>query len=418
MKAVVLAAGEGRRLRPLTGNMGKGMLPVGNKPVISYVIEALSECNVREIVVVVGYQKERVMNLLGDGRDYGVKIEYVHQKFQLGTAHALYQARDHIDGPFLVVPGDSLVEPQALKDLASVPEGDWGILVTRTSNSSKYGIVEVSGGNLEYIKERPKLTEDIISSGAPSVFALALWEYQDQSASTLINTGTYLMDTSIFDRLDSLEVSQPMTLTSCITDEAGSKKVRIVNTEKWLDAVYPWDLLVLNEHVLSKTPKEISGTIEEGVVIKGNVKIGPNARIRANTVIEGPTVIGEGSTVGPSAYIGANTSIGDNCFIGPFSVIKGSLIMDDVVLGAHSSVYQSVIAQGSSMGDFFGVEQGGYNIKVESFTSTKTLGAVVGEDCEISHHVTMSPGVILGNGCRVGPMRALKDNLPDGTHAV
>jgi NDP-sugar pyrophosphorylase family protein len=92
--------------------------------------------------------------------------------------------------------------------------------------------------------------------------------------------------------------------------------------------------------------------------------------------------------------------------------------MDDVVIGAHSSVYQSVIAQGSSIGDFFGVEQGGYNIKVERYTSTKTLGAVVGEDCEISHHVSMSPGVILGSGCRVGPMRALKENLPDGTHAV
>jgi glucose-1-phosphate thymidylyltransferase len=418
MKAVVLAAGEGRRLRPLTGNRGKGMLPVGNRPVISYVIEALAECNIREIVVVVGYQKERVMNLLGDGRDFGVRIEYVIQKFQLGTAHALFQAREHIDGQFLIVPGDSLVEAQALKSLTQVREGEWGMLVTRTSNSSKYGIVDVIGDRLQNITERPKLTEDIISSGAPSAFALALWEYQDPTCSTLINTGTYLMDKSIFNRLEALEVSQPMTLTSCISEEARKRKVNIIPTEKWLDAVYPWDLLILNEHVLSKAPKEMSGIIEEGVVIKGHVKIGPNSRIRANTVIEGPTVIGEGCTVGPCAYIGANSSIGENCSVGPFSVIKGSLIMDDVVVGAHSSIYQSVVAQGSTLGDFFGVEQGGYNIKVEKYTSSKTLGAVVGEDCEISHHVSMSPGVILGNGCRIGPMRSLRENLPDGTQAV
>ncbi len=418
MKAVVLAAGEGRRLRPLTGKRGKGMLPVGNRPVISYVMEALADCNIREIVVVVGYQKERVMNLLGDGKDLGIKIEYAPQKFQLGTAHALFQAKEKLEGQFLVVPGDSLVDSEALKTLSQVPEGEWGMLVTRTSNSSKYGVVEVSGNRLDYIRERPKITEDIISSGAPSAFALALWEYQDPTSSALINTGTYLMDTSVFERLESMEVGQPMTLTSCLSDEAKKRPIRIIQTEKWLDAVYPWDLLVLNEHVLSRSPKSISGTIEEGVVIKGNVRIGPNARIRANTILEGPAVIGEGSTIGPCAYVGANTSVGENCYIGPFSVLKGSLIMDDVVIGAHSSIYQSVIAQGCAIGDFFGVEQGGYKIRVERYTSSKTLGAVVGEDCDISHHVSLSPGVILGNGCKVGPMRALKENLPDGTHAV
>jgi NDP-sugar pyrophosphorylase family protein len=100
------------------------------------------------------------------------------------------------------------------------------------------------------------------------------------------------------------------------------------------------------------------------------------------------------------------------------SVIKGSLVMDDVVVGSHGAIYQSIISQGSTLGDFFGVEKGEYSIRLENYTTVKTLGAVVGSDCEVSHHVSLSPGVILGNECKVGPLRPLRDNLPDGTNAV
>ncbi|MGA1872606.1 MAG: bifunctional sugar-1-phosphate nucleotidylyltransferase/acetyltransferase [Thermoplasmatota archaeon] len=418
MKAVVLAAGEGRRLRPLTGSMGKGMLPVGNRPILSYVLEALAEVNVRDIIMVVGYQKEKVMNQFGDGKDLGLNIEYVEQKFQLGTAHALFQARDRIEGRFLVVPGDSLVDANAFKSLLTTPEEEWGILVATTSNSSKYGVVEVKGDKLLMIRERQKLTEDLISSGTPSVFALALWEYQDPSLSTLINTGTYLLDTDIFDRLESSGVGERLTLTSCITEEARKRTISVNKADRWLDAVYPWDLLAINEHTLMRTPKDFKGTIEEGVVIKGPVRIDEGSRIRANSVLVGPISIGKDCVVGPSAYIGANVSIGDNCTVGPFSVLKDSLIMGDVTMGSHSSIYQSVIAHGSTLGDFLGVEKGEYTIKLERYTATKTLGAIIGADCEISHHVSLSPGVILGNGCRVGAMRNLRDNMPDGTNIV
>jgi glucose-1-phosphate thymidylyltransferase len=418
MKAVVLAAGEGRRLRPLTGNMGKGMLPIGNKPILSYVLESLASVNIRDIILVVGYQKEKVMNQFGDGKDLGINIEYVTQKFQLGTAHALFQTRDKVDDRFLVVPGDSLVDVEALKNLLTTPKGEWGILVASTSNSSKYGVVEVKGDKLVTIREKQKLTEDLISSGTPSVFALALWEYQDPSQSTLINTGTYLLDTDIFARLEAKGVGERLTLTSAITEEAQRRKVTIKRADMWLDAVYPWDLLPLNEYTLSRTPKEIKGTIEEGVVIKGPVKIGEGARIRANSILEGPISIGPGSVIGPGAYIGANVSIGDNCTIGPFSVVKNTLIMSDVTIGAHTSIYQSVLANGSTLGDFLGVEKGEYTIKLERYTATKTLGAIIGADCEVSHHVSLSPGVILGNGCSIGANKNLRDNLMDGTHVL
>ncbi|MBN1390924.1 MAG: NTP transferase domain-containing protein [Candidatus Thermoplasmatota archaeon] len=418
MKAVVLAAGEGRRLRPLTGSMGKGMLPVGNRPILSYVLEALAEVNIRDIVMVVGYQKEKVMNRFGDGKDLGLNIQYVEQRFQLGTAHALLQAKERIDGRFLVVPGDSLVDSQALKNLLTTPNNEWGLLAAANSNSPKYGVVEVKGDKLVMIRERQKLTEDLISTGAPSFFALALWEYQDPSMSTLINTGTYLMDTAIFDSLEARGVGERLTLTSCVTEEAKKRKIRVKKADSWLDAVYPWDLLALNEHTLSRTSKEIKGTLEEGVVMKGPVMIGEGSRIRANSVLVGPISIGKDTVIGPSAYIGANVAIGDNCTVGPFSVVKDSIVMDDVTMGSHSAIHRSVIAHGSTLGDFFGVEKGEYTFKLERFTSTKVLGAIIGADCETSHHVSLSPGVILGNGCRVGPMRNIRDNTSDGTRVL
>ncbi|MFW3146609.1 MAG: sugar phosphate nucleotidyltransferase [Thermoplasmatota archaeon] len=418
LKAVVLAAGEGRRLRPLTGTMGKGMLPVAKKPILSYVVEALADVNVRDIVMVVGYQKEKVMNHFGDGKDFGVNIEYVNQKFQLGTAHALYQAKSKVDGRFLVVPGDSMIGPGPLRELLSTPEGEWGLLVADTSNSSKYGVVEMKGDRLSALREKQKLTEDLVSSGAPSIFALALWEYQDPSLSTIINTGTYLLDGQIFSKLEEKGVGEPLSLTSCISEEAERRTIRVKRADLWLDAVYPWDILDLNEHALSSVPKDVQGTIEEGVVIKGPVTIGPQSRIRANTVIQGPVVIGSNTAVGPSAYISSNVSIGDNCNIGPFSVVKESVLMDDITLGAHSSIYRSVVANGASIGDFFGVEEGEYTIKLERYVATKTLGAIVGHDCEISHHVSLAPGMILGNNCSVGSLRRLRDNIPDDTNVV
>jgi NDP-sugar pyrophosphorylase family protein len=418
MKAVVLAAGEGRRLRPLTSTMSKGMIPVGNIPIIEHAIRALASCDVRDIVVIVGYQKEKIMNLLGDGTDLGVNIKYVTQRFQLGTAHALFQAKAKLSDRFMVVPGDSLIEPEGIKALLTIPEGEWGLLAASTANSSKYGLVETKDDKLTTIREKTKVTEDLISTGAPSIFALALWEYSDPLGPSLVNTGTYMLDTEILDMIEAKGLGEPQTLVSCLNEAARSKTIRVRITSHWLDAVYPFDVLDINEHILSKAVKDFEGRIEPGVVIKGPVEMGPEVRVRANTVLEGPIRIGGSTTIGPCAYIGPNTSIGENCGIGPMSVVKGSLLMDDVIVGSHCMISNTVIANGCSISDFFGVERGEYTIKLERHTFTKRLGACVGPDCAISHHVSLGPGVILGSGCRVGPMRALRDNLPDGTNAI
>lgn len=417
MKAVVLAAGEGRRLRPLTRDMGKGMLPVANKPIMEHVLKALKAVDVTDIVIVVGYKKEKVMNHFGDGGDLGLNIEYKNQRFQLGTANALQQAEDAVDGPFLMVPGDSMVTEAGLRSLLSLESGQWGMLVTQSSNSSKYGLVEVLGNRLRVIHEKPKLTEDLISTGTPSIFALALWEYQDPVGPSLINTGTYLLDTDIFDEMRCEEGRVPV-LTSVLSRCAREREVLVKSTDMWLDAVYPFDLLSLNEGTLTDVSSSSGGTIEEGVVIRGPVDIGSGVRIKANSVINGPAIIGQGSVIGPGTFIGPNTSIGENCSVGPFTQLRNSLVMDDVKIGSHSSLANTVISFGSSVSDFLGVERGEYSIKLERYSFSKVLGAVIGPDCELSHHVSLGPGVILGSSCRVGPMNTIKENLPDNTRVV
>ena len=117
MKAVILTAGEGIRLRPLTFSRSKGMIPVGNLPILEYVIKALSSNGIRDIILVVGYKKERIMSYFGDGKQFRVKIKYVVQKKPLGTAHALRQAESMIDSRFLVLPGDNIIYPEGLSKL-------------------------------------------------------------------------------------------------------------------------------------------------------------------------------------------------------------------------------------------------------------------------------------------------------------
>ena len=134
MKAVILAAGEGRRLRPFTETMPKVMLPIANKPILEYVFDAIKKAGINEIVVVVGYKKEIIMEYF---KDYeGLKISYVFQDKQLGTAHALLQARNHIKETFLVLSGDNIIDEESLSNI--IQDRDFRNMLYLASAGLKY----------------------------------------------------------------------------------------------------------------------------------------------------------------------------------------------------------------------------------------------------------------------------------------
>ena len=128
-QAVILAAGEGQRLRPFTVNKSKVMLTIAGKPILQHVIESLAQSGISDIVMIVGYHSEQIFDYFGEGERFGVSISYKTQEKQLGTAHAVKQARGIIEGDFLILPGDNLIDRDTIAQFTGVEP--WAMLITR-----------------------------------------------------------------------------------------------------------------------------------------------------------------------------------------------------------------------------------------------------------------------------------------------
>jgi glucose-1-phosphate thymidylyltransferase len=383
--AVILAAGEGQRLRPCTVLKPKVMIPIANKPILQYVVEALAANGVRHIAMVVGYKKEQVQDYFGSGEKLGVEIDYSVQKQQLGTAHALMQARDMVGDRFLVLPGDNIIKPNTIAQLIEAKPSI--ILVKKQENISKYGVVTV----------RRRMVEDIV-------------EKPQETASRLVNTGIYALDRDVFEFMDG-ETELPMVLRNMIG--RGSRIAAQETEDTWLDAVYPWDLLMLNDIALSSISSGIAGTIEKGVTMKGMVCIGRGTVIRAGCYLVGPLVIGENSEIGPYTCIFPATSIGDQVTISSFSNIRNSAIGNGVRIGPGSILEDSIVDRGSVIGGHFSAYSGRAVIEIEGEYHNVDTGVVVGEHCAIGNNVIARSGVILGNLSKVDTMNVLSGKLPD-----
>ena len=163
-QAIVLAAGEGQRLRPFTVTRPKAMLSIADKPILQYVVESLALNGIRNIVFVVGYRKEQVYDYMGAGEQFGVDITYITQESQLGTAHALAQVAAVAEDEFLVLPGDNLIEADTIADFMQMnPEA---VLVKRVDNPVRYGVVNIDRGQVKDIVEKPKeAVSNIVNTG-------------------------------------------------------------------------------------------------------------------------------------------------------------------------------------------------------------------------------------------------------------
>jgi len=389
-QAVILAAGEGRRLRPFTVTKPKVMLSIAGKPMLGYVIESLARHGVRNIILVVGYKKEQVFDYIGSGEQFGVDITYVTQDRQLGTAHALAQAKGVTESEFLVLPGDKLIEPDAIAQFVGIkPEA---LLVKRVDNPTRFGVVIVEKGMVKNIVEKPK-----------------------QAESNIISTGIYAFTEEIFGSIE-LELDIPDALNNML---AQGKSIRAVETDgTWLDVAYPWDILSVNDAILRRIPANLNGMIETGVALKGLVSVGKDTVIRSNSYIVGPVVIGEGCDIGPNVCIFPSTSIADNVVISPFTEIKNSVIGDDVNIGSGSIIQDSVIDKGCVIGGRFTACSGETEVKVNGEHHLVKVGAMLGGGCSLGDSVTAQPGVIVGNYSQIKALKLIGDRLPDRSLVV
>ena len=389
MKAVVLAAGEGQRLRPFTAGKPKVMIKVGNKPIVRYVIEALKRAGIYDVVMVVGYRKDSVMNYFGNGKRFGVRIEYAFQEQQLGTAHALRQVEGLVDGEFIVVPGDNIIDERTIKSTLNVKNS---VVYMVVENVTKYGVLRLKGERVIEIVEKPA-----------------------EEVSYLANTGVYHLDTSVFGYIGS-ENDLTDVINSMIED--GVEFTAVESDGIWLDIVHPWDIPRVNEIALRSGGKVISGKIESGVQISGDVVVGGGSLIRSGTYIRGPVFIGENCEIGPGAVIGPGVSIGSNTKIEPFTVVENSVIGDGVRIGSGSRIEHSVVDSGTRIMPGFTVVRDSASVEENGKVLRIEAGAFVGERCIIGAKVTLFPGTIVGNGVEISPLKAVSGVIPDNSKVL
>ncbi|MFC2007079.1 bifunctional sugar-1-phosphate nucleotidylyltransferase/acetyltransferase [Chloroflexota bacterium] len=384
-QAIILAAGEGQRLRPFTTNRPKSMLSIADKPILEYVIEALAQNGIRNIVIVVGYKKEQVFDSIGSGERLGVDITYVSQDKQLGTAHALAQSKTVAEDEFLVLPGDNLIEADTIAGFVGVKPG--AVLVKSVANPVRYGVVTLERGLVKGIAEKPK-----------------------EADSNMVNTGIYALNSEIFDFIGT-ELDIPDVLNDMMAKDHTFTALETDGT--WLDVVYPWDIISLNEAVLGKIQTSQGGTIETGVALKGQVVVGKDTVIRSNSYIVGPVVIGSGCDIGPGVCIRSATSIGDNVVISSFTEIDNSVIGDDVRIGPGCIIHDSVLDKGCVIKGHFTASSGHTEIKINGDYHPVSVGAMLGEGCNLDNSVVAQAGLIAGNYCRIGAMKLIGGRFPD-----
>ncbi len=261
------------------------------------------------------------------------------------------------------------------------------MLVKRVENPTRYGVVTIENGVVKGIIEKPQ-----------------------QAKGNVINTGIYALNRRIFGHIgDELDI--PDVINNMIAE---GNYLNAHETEgTWLDIVYPWDILNLNNTVLRQTQPSQGGTIETGVSLKGIVSVGKDTVIRSNSYIVGPVVIGNGCDIGPSVCIMPATSIGDNVFISPFSEIKNSVIGNDVSIGAGCIIQDSVIDKGCVINGQFTAASGQAEIKVDDEYHSVNTGAMLGEGCSIGNSVVAEPGGIVGNYSQVQSLKVISGRLPD-----
>ncbi len=230
MRAVILAAGEGTRMRPLTENKPKVMLPLANKPMLEHTLLAARDAGITDILLIVGYRKESIIDYFGDGSRLGLNIEYVTQERQRGTGDAFGMAAGHFDRCFVAMNGDITVSAAHLKKLACRKE-DAVISVKQVANPAAFGVIETNGALVTRIVEK-----------------------SPQPPTNLANAGVYLFSPSIFEAIAKTtlsprgEIEVTDSLQSLI--DAGKSVGYEVMGEDWMDIGRPWDLLTANELML------------------------------------------------------------------------------------------------------------------------------------------------------------------------
>jgi len=385
LKAIILAAGEGSRMRPLTYTRPKVMLPLANKPILEHLLIEAKEAGIREFIFVVGYRDEPVRDYFGGGEKWGVEIVYANQRRQLGTADALKMVDGLVDGNFLVMNGDVIVSRKDIKKLASKRGNTLSVI--EVNDTTGLGAVELSERKVVHIHEKVAKPSFRTANAGLYLFTPDIFEAVSQTAKS--PRGEYEITDSL-----SLMINQ-------------GHDIFYHKIDYWLDLSYPWDLLPANESLLMGAESQHLGEVEGNVVMKGVVDIGKDTVVRSGSYIVGPVVIGQNCEIGPNCYIRPYTTIGDDCHIGSAVEVKNCIIMRGSKLPHHNYIGDSIIGEECN----FGAGTKIANLRLDKKeiwvaginTKRRKLGAIIGDRVETGINASINVGSMIGNDAFIGP---------------
>ncbi len=403
VKAILLAAGEGTRLRPITETRPKSMIPILCRPIIDWHIKALIEAGVEEIVVVVGYLKEQIVKHI-ESKEYRSRVKIVEQGELRGTGDAIVKASEKIGvGEDVVVAyADVFLEDWSIyRELAN--RDGYYIVGVRVQDPRNYGVLEVRNSNLVKIIEKPEIPP-----------------------SNLVNAGIYKLNTS--DILENKEIPLSprgeLEATDLITKIASLKPVKVlVYEKKWIDIGKPWHIIEANKIALENHSFEVKGRIINPVFIRGKIHVDEESTIYPFTTIEGPVYIDRNVEIGPNAYIRPYSVICSGSKIG-FSVeVKESVLFENV--HAHHLAYigDSVICENVNLGAgtvLANLRHDGATVKmtikgIREDTGRRKLGAIIGAGVKTGINVSVMPGVKIGSNSWILPGVVVYRDIPSNT---
>ncbi|MBN1860290.1 MAG: NTP transferase domain-containing protein [Candidatus Thermoplasmatota archaeon] len=394
MKCVILAAGEGNRMHPLTYTRPKVMLPIAGKPILEWNLLNARAAGLKEFIFIVSYKSEMVREFFGNGTPWNVKISYVNQGKPMGTAHAIGTVEPFVTD-FIVMCGDTIF---GSGDIKKIVQKGQKIGLVKMENATEYGVVELKGKHVVKISEK-----------------------MEKPSSNVINAGMYHFNKQIFHYIRKTEKSLrgEFEITDSINMMVHKEPLEAVFLKEWRDVVYPWHLLDANEELLKKMKTKIKGTIEENVVLKGTVIIGKDTLIRSGSYIEGPVVIGTNSKIGPNCYLRPYTMIGNFCHVGNACEVKNSIIMDHSNVPHLNYVGDSIIGQYCNLGagtTIANLKLDKSNISVvlngkKIDSKRRKLGAVIGDNTQTGINSVINVGTIIGNEVFIGPGGFAKNEI-------
>ncbi len=316
MKGIILHGGHGTRLRPLTHTGPKQLLPIANKPMSEYCLEAIRDCNITEIAIIIGgVGSEKVKEFYGNGEKFGVKITYIEQDKPRGIAHAIKLCREFIHKEkFLVFLGDNIIQKSIteIKEKFENSEFDATLLLCEVDNPSRFGIADLKNSKITEIMEKPK--------NPPTNFAV---------------TGIYFLTPKIFDIIEHLKPSWRNELE--ITDalqillKENNNISYDVITDYWKDTGTPEDIINANSQILEN--------ISDKKFLNDK-----STHIDSDCTVIMPSIIGKNCKIGKNVKIGPNASIGDDTIISSNVEIKNSIIMSNCKIENGLKINNSIIS--------------------------------------------------------------------------